>query len=103
MNCSIPECDNTLNPKSKLGICSQCRGNIGGWTRKPPGAFIRRCKNLRRYQARMNEVITKGDSNAQRRVQKEKARKILNPRPKHQVRHSAAKASHSRNGRPSIH
>lgn len=102
--CTIPECENLVDDKrSKSKLCQQCRANIGAWARKPPGRFIQRCRNLRRYQARMTEVQT-GDLNAKRRVSKSKtAGKKAGIVAKRQIRAGAAASSCRRDARATVH
>lgn len=105
MKCSIPECENELNPKSTLGICSLCRANIAGWTKKPPGQFIRRCRNLRRFTARMTEVQSKGDLNAKRGIRKKTSQANSKTAAEYKRKISAdlAPPSNGRNARTTVH
>lgn len=113
MKCSIPECENELNPKSKLGICSLCRGNVAGWAKKPPGQFIQRCKNLRRFTSRMIEVQSKGDLDAKRGVREKTSRKNSQTAAEYRrkigadlerkVGDRAIKASNGKNARAEMH
>jgi hypothetical protein len=103
--CSIPECENELNPRATSGICSLCRANIAGWAKKPPGQFVQRCRNLRRYTNRMTEVQTKGDSNANRGIRKKtsKANSKTAAEFKHKIRLDLAQTSNVRNGGEKVH
>jgi hypothetical protein len=54
MKCPTVNCDETVSDSSKKLYCKNCRSSMYYWSRKPPGAVLRRAKMLKKYEDRIS-------------------------------------------------
>lgn len=59
--CSITVCEEVIpdTARETTLYCSQCRGSMGAWIKRPAAHILRRKTNLAKYSERMETLSTK--------------------------------------------